>query len=158
MKSLSPHGYHPTSHTNCLWEHNKLPTKFCVCIDDFGIKYFADHLITTLKKYYNITTDWEGKNYCGLTFNWYYKDNNVNISMPDYINKLLQRTQNKSKTPKFSPHPHNQQIYRKHIQYAKPEDTSPKLDNKGNFFVQSILGSLLYYARAIESIFLTALN
>ena len=41
------------------------PIQFCLVIDDFGVEYIgkqhADHLAKILKKYHNITEDWEGK-------------------------------------------------------------------------------------------------
>ena len=66
---------------------------FCLCVDNFGVKFFhqedVNHLINALKKRYDISTDWEGKNYCGLSFNWNYDAGYVDISMPTYIDKVL---------------------------------------------------------------------
>jgi len=39
--SLQPFGYHPITGTVGMWEHESRPTKFCVCVDDFGIKYWS---------------------------------------------------------------------------------------------------------------------
>ena len=54
-------------------------------MDDFGIKYDSeddlDHLINTLKKYYSISIDKTGTNYCELTFelrkNYPWKDKDM---------------------------------------------------------------------------------
>ena len=47
----------------------------------FGIKYFskedANHLLQTLKLQYEGTEDWEGKIFCGFTFDWNYKEKYV---------------------------------------------------------------------------------
>ena len=43
-------------------------------------------------------------------------------------------------------------------QYAQEKDTSQELDKKGKKRVQSIVGSVLYYARAIDCTLLPALN
>ena len=55
-KNLKTYGYHPIIGTVGLWQHETRPTKFCVCVDDFGVKYFlqddANHLINSLKKHY----------------------------------------------------------------------------------------------------------
>ena len=36
----------------------------CLCMDDFGVKYFstddADHLLKSLKNHYAVLTDWGG--------------------------------------------------------------------------------------------------
>ena len=76
IKNLKPFGYEPIPHTDCFWQHKSYPTKFCLCVDDFGMKYFnkteLNHLITSLQANYKISTDFSGKNYCGLTIEWDY--------------------------------------------------------------------------------------
>ena len=53
--ALQPHGYFPEPHTVGLWAHKTLKTKFCLCLDDFGVKYFstheANHLLDALKQH-----------------------------------------------------------------------------------------------------------
>ena len=65
VKNLKQDGFEPAAGTTGLWYHRSRPTKFALCVDDFGIKYFlkddAEHLIKTLKKYYVISKDWTGK-------------------------------------------------------------------------------------------------
>ena len=39
QEKLLQYGYKPIVGTVGLWEHKTRPTKFCVCVDDFGIKY-----------------------------------------------------------------------------------------------------------------------
>jgi hypothetical protein len=47
-------------------------------VDDFGVKYdgreHAEHLMACIKKNYNISSDWNGRAYCGLSLNWDYKN------------------------------------------------------------------------------------
>ena len=49
VQHLAPHGYRPVPHSRGLWTHDIRPTSFCLCVDDFGIKYFtkndANHLL-----------------------------------------------------------------------------------------------------------------
>ena len=103
--------------------------------------------------------DWTGIHYCGLTFNWKYKEGYVDITMPGYIPRLLHKYQHK-KPPKpvYSPHKYNAPIYGKRLQMTPEPDITPKLDNKGKTRVQSIIGSLFYYTQALDPTFLTALN
>ena len=53
VKHLSHHGYTPCPFTAGLWIHCTQRTKFCLCVNDFGIKYFSaddkDHFLSTLK-------------------------------------------------------------------------------------------------------------
>ena len=60
-KRLGEAGYFPVQFTLVLWRHVWRPVTFTLVVDDFGIKFTGDthdnHLIQTLKKYYEITTD-----------------------------------------------------------------------------------------------------
>jgi len=163
--SIAPYGYHPVKGTVGIWKHDTRPTKFCVCVDDFGIKYWskedADHLENALGKTFKYTVDREGKNYCGLTLDWNYKLGYVDISMPGYVPKALKRLQHKpQKFPQYSPHPHTPIIYgtKGTRQYATTPDTSPLLPTTEIKNIQSINGSFLYYARALDSTMLVGLN
>ena len=40
LNHLSNYGYYPLPNTTGLWGHKHRPTKFCLCVDDFGIKTF----------------------------------------------------------------------------------------------------------------------
>jgi len=67
---LEPFGYQPIPGTIGLWHHKSRPTKFCLCVDDFGIKYWskedAQHLYRVIGANFRYTVDEEGRNYCGL--------------------------------------------------------------------------------------------
>ena len=39
--SLEPYGHAPIPATVGLWQHNKRPTKSCLCVNDFGIKHWS---------------------------------------------------------------------------------------------------------------------
>ena len=92
---LEAYGYKPIPGTVGLWGHNKRPTKFCLCVDDFSIKYWsiedANHLCNAIGANFRYTTDWEGKYYCGLTINWNYALGYVDISMPGYIQEAQKK-------------------------------------------------------------------
>ena len=164
-KNLATHGYHPITGTVGLWQHETRPTKFCVCVDDFGVKYYtkedANHLITSLREHYKCTTDWEGKNYCGLTFNWQYDKGYVDVSMPKYVPDSLTRLGHIPKTsPQYSPHEHVPIKYGRpgQQQYATTPDQSTLLSPQDTKHIQSTTGSFLYYGRAIDYTILPALN
>ena len=88
-KNLAPYGYYAIPHTVGLWKHATRPILFCLCIDNFGVQYFhkqhINHLMSTLTYFYKISLDCSGKNYCGLTFDWCYNLNYVDISIPSYL-------------------------------------------------------------------------
>ena len=159
---LKPYGYLPDPNHQCIWYHTTRRTRFCLCVDDFGIKYCdkadAEHLLNILRKYYKVSVDWEGRNYCGLTINWDYERKFVDISMPKYIEHLLHKCQHNPITPTYTPFKWTAPQYGKTQQFVKPDDTAPKLDKKGIKYVQSVIGSLLYYRRAVDPTILVALN
>eukprot|EP00804_Cyclotella_cryptica_P021394 CCRYP_021023-RA/>CCRYP_021023-RA protein AED:0.34 eAED:0.34 QI:0/0/0/1/0.5/0.33/3/0/346 len=50
-------------------------------------KVHAEHLINTLTGHYDISTDWDGRRYIGLTLQWDYRNRTVRLSMPGYCEK-----------------------------------------------------------------------
>ena len=70
-----------------MWVHDTRATRFCLCVDDFGVKYTsiddANHLINALNESYDITIDWSRKLFCGLDLEWDYEKGHVDISMKD---------------------------------------------------------------------------
>jgi hypothetical protein len=54
-------------------------------VDAFRIKYIvhedADHLVASIKKTYEISSDWTGSAYCGLKFDWYYNNGTVGFAL-----------------------------------------------------------------------------
>ena len=95
IKNLKEDGYHPIPHMDSYCKHDRYPTTFCLCVDDFGVKYFCktklNHLINSLLKNYKISTDYSGTNYCGLTIKWNYEQGYVDISIRDYVPKNLKK-------------------------------------------------------------------
>ena len=162
VRQLAPHGYHPCPYTTGLWKHATRPTKFCLCVDDFGIKSFSEadsnHLLQSLRAHYKVTVDRDGKNYCGLTIKWNYKQRYVDVSMPGYVASALERLQHRAPVrPQYAPHQWTQPAYGQKLQLA-PIDDTPKLDATKIRYVQSCVGSMLYYARAVDPTMLPAIN
>ena len=163
VNHLHKYGYSPDKYAPNIWGHETRKTKFCLCVDDFGVKYFskndANHLITALQHSYDITTDWEGKHYCGLALEWDYEKGHVDISMPEYVVQALQRLQHMfPRRPQYSPHRWEVPNYSSKVQYAKKPDMSELLGKDAKTRIQRVVGTFLYYGRAIDNTTLTALN
>ena len=159
---LAPFGFHPCDTTPGLWKHESRPITFCLVVDDFGVKYTnkedVEYLIECLSTHYKISIDWEGQRYVGLHMDWDYTNRTCTLSMPGYIERALQRFKHTApKKKELSPHEWNQPVYGRKQQY-EPEDHSPALDAKDSKRVQEIVGTLLYYARAVDSTMLPSLN
>jgi hypothetical protein len=86
QKRLKTFGYYPEIHTPGLWLRNTKPTAFSLVVDDFAAKYVttadAHHLRNALLRHYEITTDWDGTVYSGITLDWDYNKRTCDISMP----------------------------------------------------------------------------
>ena len=118
VKNLVQYEYFPVPNILELWKHTTRRTTFCLCVDDFGIKYFSqddiNHLMKALEAHYTCTKDWEGKNFCGLTLEWNYYKKYCDISMPGYISQCINKFQHDPPTkPQYSPHHHTPIVYGK---------------------------------------------
>ena len=94
---LAPHSYKPCLLTPGLWHHTTRDLVFSLVVDNFGIRYTgradANHLIAKLKASYEVSLDWTGARYCGLTLKWDYINCLCDMSMPGYIERTLFRFQ-----------------------------------------------------------------
>ncbi|KAL7551824.1 hypothetical protein ACHAWF_015016 [Thalassiosira exigua] len=162
-KRLAKHGYHQSKITPGLWTHEWRPICFTLVVDDFGVKYVgrehAEHLVGVVKEHYDLTEDWEGKRYLGLTLDWDYSQKKVHLSMPDYIPDALKRFNHKRPAKaQNSPHQHVPPNYGAKQQFTQAQDDEPELSPDDKKYVQQVLGTFLYYARAVDCTMLVALS
>ena len=79
--------------------------------------------------------------------------------MLGYIDKLLDRIKHpRPSKPQYAPHRWTTPAYGQRLQLAPAQDSSPSLDAAGTTYIQSVVGSLLYYSRAVDPTILPALN
>jgi hypothetical protein len=159
---LEPHGYVPCHVTPGLWKDCNSDLMFTLVVDDFGVRYTSrkdvDKLISILQLKYKCTTDWAGERYVGLTLKWDYIKRTCDISMPGYIARALIRFGHTAPTiPKNSPHAWTAPIYGSRQQYVL-QIVSELLDTTDIRRVQEVLGTLLYYARAIDNTMVTSIG
>ena len=159
-KRLKYHGYYETT-TPGLWKHTWRPVVFTLVVDDFGVKFFgsehAKHSKEILENYYEIEVDWTGSRYIGILLDWDYNNRTLNIHMPNFTNnKLKQYGHEKSKRQQDAPYPAADQYSRS--QAPLPLDETQMLSKKRKQRIEQIIGSFLYYGRAINITLLKALN
>jgi len=162
-KFLAPHGFTPAPTTPGLWLDNQSDLAFTLVVDDFGVKYTsrddAERLSTVLKRQYEIKEDWTGDRYCGLQLDWDYDKRTCDISMPGYVERALQRFNHPKPTrQQHAPHAWQKPKYGAKTQYATLPDNSEPLQSIDTKYVQEVLGTLLYYARAVDCTMLTAIG
>jgi hypothetical protein len=159
---LAPFGYYPARHTPGLWLHKTRPISFSLVVDDFAVKYVgrqhADHLRHDMLKTYELTTDWSGTVYSGMTLKRDYKHRTCDISMPGYVSNVLRKFQHDApKHPQHTPSRYVTPVYGAKTQYATKDETPP-LTAKQCLTIQKVTGSVLYYARAVDPTVMMPLN
>ena len=96
-----------------------------------------------------------------MTIDWNYDNGYVDVSMPGYVQKSLQRLQYQPKiSPQYSPHKHTPFFIaaKGTQQLTSPPDNTSLLSPQETTYIQSVAGTFLYYARVIDSTLLPALN
>ena len=156
-RNLGPFGYYQARHTPGLWLHASRPISFVLVVDDFAVKYtgkeHAEHLLHALQEHYEaVTVDWKAERYIGITIKWDYKHRTAQLSMPGYVDKVLQKHNHpKPKQPVYAPHKHAEVQYGRKVQMIAPPDESPLLPPAGIKRIQQVVGALLYHSRAVDS-------
>jgi hypothetical protein len=162
---LAKHGYVPAPNTPCLFKHLIHPIAFTLVVDDFAIKFkdtlHAEHLLAAIREEYEVTVDWNGSRYLGMTitFNLHDGIRSASLSMPGYVTAALKRF-NIAPSNRFtrSPAVYIPPKYGKHIQYVDDDLQLPKLDPTRAKFIQQVIGVFLYYSRAVDGTMFTTIN
>lgn len=165
IKHLAAHGYTQTKNSTCLFKHATNGTVFTLVVDDFGVKYYnkadAQHLLDTLEKLYRIKTNWTGDHYIGFDIRFDTCINSqlrtVALSMPRYLPNALKRFKIGPHRPVHNPIDYHPGKFNA-IQTPTPLDPSPPCTAAETKRIQRIIGVLLYYDRAIDATFATAVS
>ena len=162
-KRLAKHGYFQCPYTPGFWKHTWRPISFTLVVDNFGIKYVSDlhakHLLQALQQNYEVSTDWTGSLYCGITLKWDYDKRTVDLSMPNYVTAALQKFNHPQPArPRYSPYLASPKQYNTPIQVTEPPDSTKRLNKEKTKRVQGIVGTFLYYACAVYPTMLVALS
>jgi hypothetical protein len=162
-QQLSKVGYSQSKIIPGLWTHETRQTCFTLVVDNFAIKLTkmedVQHLIEALKQDYTITINWGATKYIRLTIDWDYDKGQVHVYMPGYLDKVFLKFKHVAPSKKQnSRNPHAIPQYGAKTQYAESQDKSPLLNKEDTKHVQAVMGTLLYYARAVDSTISTALS
>jgi hypothetical protein len=109
--------------------------------------------MTSIKKNYDISSDWKGNAYCGLKIDWDY------TSMHGYIKSALHKYQYPATDrAEHAPHKWNLPVYGANTKYIEDGeeilDLSPKDANR----LQQRGCTLLYYDRAVDPTLIMPVN
>jgi hypothetical protein len=159
---LAHFGYYPAQHTSGLWLHKTRPISFTLVVEDFAVKYVgkhhAEHLRNALLRTYELTTDWTATVYSGMTLKWDDNKRICDICMPGYVSNILSKFQHNSpKHPQHTPSWYITPVYGAKTQYTMRGET-PLITAQQCLTIQKVIGSVLYYARAVDPTVLMPLN
>ena len=112
-----------------------------------------------LKTYCDLTTDQNSTKFLGIDLQRDYDKQTACLLMNDYISTVLQYFQHVVKSkPTHSPYPHTLPTYSAKTQLALAPNNSSPLNVEMKQQMQAIIGSLLYYAYAVENKLLVILG
>jgi hypothetical protein len=134
---------------------------FCLVVD-FGIKVTNianfEHLKMALEEHFTVAVNYKGSLFCGVKLTWDYARCHVDCSMPRYIATTLKKYQHAMPTiPQNAPYNAAAIQYGAKVERVKTDNSAPLSKSKIKR-VQDIVGTLLYYAWAINPTLLAALS
>ncbi len=129
----------------------------------FGVEYVGtehvNHFIACIKDKYELTKDWTGDLYCGIKLAWDHDARTLDILMPGYICKMLLKYKHRMPTcTQYCPYAPAPKQYGAAAQSPLPVGISPKLAPNEIKETQRVIGSILYYAQAVDITVLMALS
>ena len=155
-------GYVCAGYTDGLFKHTTRDISFTLVVDDFGIKYVkqedVDHLVSIMREKYTFKVDFDAKQYIGIHLDWNYMRRELICSMKNYVKQALMELKHAAKTrQQHAPSKLDRPEYGAKVQYAKV-DESIELEEPQIKYLQRVVRKFLYYARAINTKMLHAIN
>jgi hypothetical protein len=160
---LATNGYAQCEHIPGLWSYETHDVTFCLVVKKIGIKHTdhrdAHHLLAAIKQLYVVTTGGTGSLYLAMHVARNNINHTVDISMPGYVAKSLNRFQHQALgLPQHSPHAWPKPQYDTHPQVMRAPDDTAKLPQPALARIQEVIGKLLFYGLAIDSTMMVALG
>ncbi len=123
-----------------------------------GLEHFT-YLLNILKKFHGIQYNMAGKKISGMDIKWNYAACRSRISMSGYITLLLLKYKHpKPAKPRQSPYKCLPIAYGSKSHITPDPDALELLNANHKRRVQEVVGSLLYYARAVDNKLLVMLS
>ncbi len=131
-------------------------------VDDFAVlwtnKNAFQHLLTTLTQLYQIKINYKGTKYLGMTIAIDRVARHVTLTMPGYIDKLLRKVKPDGIKGASTPAIYTAPNYKSAGAQRATTDTSPFASEADQKYLQSVIGTLLYYSRAVDPTMCTAIH
>ena len=162
FKHLKLHGYTQLPSTPSVFRNQSGTIRFSLVVDDFAIVWqdqdSIDHFIKTLTQLYQVKVNWKGTKYLGMNIRINRAKRHVTLTMPGYITKLLQRVCPNGIKGATTPARYTPPNYAKPGAQQATTDPSPFVPESDKKLLQSVVGTLLYYSRAVDPSICTAVH
>jgi hypothetical protein len=153
ISHLALGGFFPTD-TPMLFRHDTRNLDFTLVVDDFGVKYHHradfDYLHTHLSQIYDIKPYPVATSFLGYTIHHDRDSRTITLSYPGYISSLLARVRPTGIKHCKSPSIYTPPIYGSKAPQTTATDLSPPASSAEAKILQIAVGSILYYARAVD--------
>jgi hypothetical protein len=131
-------------------------------VDDFAVVWIdqasMDHFVCTLTLLYQVKVNWAGSKYLGMDIRIDRDKRHVTLTMEGYVRKLLQRVRPNGIKGAFTPAVYAPPNYANPGAQKATIDASPLASESDKKLLQSVVGTLLYYCRAVDPSICTAVH
>jgi hypothetical protein len=159
---LQQHGYYQLPSTPAVFRNEDGSIRFTLVVDDFAICWTKqesiDHFIRTLSKLYQVKVNWLGTKYLGMDIDINRKKRYVTLSMPGYIDRLLKKVRPNEMKGASTPALYTPPNYANPASQKATTDGSPFASEAQKKELQTVVGTLLYYSRAVDPSICTAVH
>jgi hypothetical protein len=162
FQHLREHGYHQLPSTPSMFRNDDGSIKFSLVVDDFAVVWQQqrniDHFIQTLTKLYQVKVNWLGTKYLGMNIDINRVRRHVTLTMPGYIHKLLAKVRPDGVKEASTPAIYTPPNYANPGAHKATTDLSPSATDDEKLLLQVVVGTLLYYSRAVDPSIATAVH
>ncbi len=118
------------------WLWTTLPSKYTIWQDML-------HLMSALQAHYKVSEDWDTMHYCGLTINWDYIHQTVDLSISGYIKHTLLCFRHVQPTcNEHAPHAWQKPKYGAKVQFSDIPSNVPCLNAADTKCIQEVVSIL----------------
>ena len=150
------------THPHSFFRSASGTVRFGLVVDDFAVLWSSktdfDHLLHTLTLLYQIKVNIKGNKYLGMQIAINREARHVTLTMPGYIDKLLRRVKPDGIKGASTPAIYNPPNYQNAGAQKATTDLSPHVTTSEQKYLQSVIGTLLYYARVVDPTMCTAIH
>ena len=162
FQHLKEHGYIQIPSSPSVFRNLDGSIRFTLVVDDFAVVWKdraqIDHFIETLTLLYQVKVNWGGTKYLGMDVKINREKRHVTLTMAGYIRKLLQRGRPHGIKGASTPAQYTSPNYAHPGAQKATMDDSPIVSESDQKLLQSVVGTLLYYARAVDPSICTAVH